>query len=190
LNIPSKMTITAHEISKGDHLMTHHISKLVVALTLALAAATPLAAQDAYGIRSALASGDYGRALALTKQTFATVQSGGEASNLIQSIIASAPADQIPALVAAAIEGNPGLGQQIVTAAISGATKSEAAAILTEAYFALSQNPSPFADLLTYISDLLAGTVPISEVLTMPWFNPANTIGVGVTLSPSTPGAP
>jgi hypothetical protein len=43
--------------------------------------------------------------------------------------------------------------------------------------------------LLTYISDLLAGTVPINEVLTMPWFNPANTIGTGVTLSPSTPGS-
>ena len=167
--------------------MTHHISKLLLAVTLALAA--PLAAQDASSIRSALASQDYGRALALTKQAFATVRSAGEASNLIQAIIASAPADQIPALVTAAVEGNPDLGQAIITGALAGANKSEAAAILTEAYFALGQNPSPFANLLTYISDLLAGTVPINEVLTMPWFNPANTIGVGVILSPATPGS-
>jgi hypothetical protein len=166
--------------------MTHHISKLLVAVTLALAAS--LSAQDASSIRSALANQNYGRALSLTKQEFATVRSSGEASNLIQAIVAAAPADQIPALVTAAVEGNPDLGQAIITAAIAGAPKSEAAAILTEAYFALGQNPSPFANLLTYISDLLAGTVPINDVLTMPWFNPANTIGVGVTLSPSTPG--
>jgi hypothetical protein len=165
--------------------MTHHISKLLLAVTLALAA--PLMAQEGSGIRSALANGDYGRALSLTKQTFATVRSAGEASNLIQSIIASAPADQIAPLVVAAVEGNPDLGPAIINAAISGAPKSEAAAILTEAYFALGQNPSPFANLLTYISDLLAGTVPINEVLTMPWFNPANSIGVGVSLSPATP---
>jgi hypothetical protein len=166
--------------------MTRNISKLLLAVTLALAA--PLSAQDASSIRSALANQDYGRALALTKQDFATVRSEGEARNLIQAIVASAPADQIPALVTAAVEGNPDLGQAIINAAIAGAPKSEAAAILTEAYFALGQNPSPFANLLTYISDLLAGTVPINDVLTMPWFNPANTIGVGVTLSPSTPG--
>jgi hypothetical protein len=168
--------------------MTHHISKLLVAATLALAA--PLWAQNASSVRSALASQNYGGALEQTKQEFAGVRSAGEASNLIQSIIASAPADQIPALVTAAVEGNPDLGQAIINAAIAGAPKSEAAAILTEAYFALGQNPSPFANLLTYISDLLAGTVPINDVLTMPWFNPANTIGVGVTLSPSTPGTP
>jgi hypothetical protein len=169
--------------------MTHHISKFLVAITLALAAPFALAAQDASSIRAALASQNYGEALALTKQAFATVRSEGEASNLIQAIIGAAPADQIPALVTAAVEGNPDLGRATINAAIAGANKSEAAAILTEAYFALGQNPSPFANLLTYISDLLAGSVPINDVLTMPWFNPANTIGVGVTLSPATPGA-
>ncbi len=98
--------------------MTHNISKLLLAVTLVLAA--PLAAQEGSGIRSALANGDYGQALSLTKQTFATVRSAGEASNLIQSIIASAPADQIPALVVAAVEGNPDLGQAIINAAVSG----------------------------------------------------------------------
>jgi hypothetical protein len=167
--------------------MTHHALKLLVFATLALAA--PLAAQDASSIRAALSSGNYGQATALTKQAFAGVQSPGEAANLIQGIISVAPAEQIPVLVTAAIEGNPNFGQAIVQAATTGATKAEAAAILTAAYFALSQNPSPFANLLTYISDLLAGTVPINDVLTMPWFNPANTIGVTITLSPVTPGA-
>jgi hypothetical protein len=166
--------------------MTYHITKFLIAATLALAA--PLAAQDASAIKAALANQNYGRALALTKETFAAVRSQGEAANLIRSIIGSAPADQIPALVTAAVEANPDLGQAIVNAAVQGATKSEASAILTSAYFALSQNPSPFANLLTYISDLLAGSIPINEVLTMPWFNPANTIGVGTTLSPVTPG--
>src|SRR5580704_19137037 len=105
--------------------MTHHISKLLLAVTLALAA--PLAAQEGSGIRSALANGDYGRALSLTKQAFATVRSAGEASNLIKSIIATAPADQIAPLVVAAVEGNPDLGPAIINAAISGASKSEAA---------------------------------------------------------------
>src|SRR5580700_2583675 len=99
--------------------MTRNISKLLLAVTLALAA--PLSAQDASSIRSALANQDYGRALALTKQDFATVRSEGEARNLIQAIVASAPADQIPALVTAAVEGNPDLGQAIINAAIAGA---------------------------------------------------------------------
>ena len=169
--------------------MTHHALKLLMFASLALAA--PLAAQDASSIKAALASQNYGEAISLTKQAFAGVQSDGQASNLIQSIISAAPAEQIPPLVVAAIEGNPNLGHAIVQAAISGATKDEAAAILTAAYFALSQNPSPFANLLTFISDLLGGTVPINDVLTMPWFNPANTIGVTTTiiLSPSTPGS-
>lgn len=165
--------------------MTHHILKFLV--FAALASAAPLAAQDVSAIRAALASQNYGRAVALTKQTFAGVKSAGEASNLIQAIIGAAPADQIPLLVVAAIEANPDLGHAIINAAIAGANKDEAAAILTEAYFALNQNPGPFTSLLTYISDLLAGTVPIYDVLTMPWFNPGNSIGTGVTLSPSTP---
>lgn len=168
--------------------MTHHALKFLMFASLALAA--PLAAQDASSIRAALSSQNYDQAVALTKQAFAKVKSAGEAGNLIQAIIGAAPADQIPALVVAAIEGNPDLGQVIIQAAVTGASKEEAAAILTSAYFALSQNPSPFANLLTYISDLLAGTTPIYEVLTMPWFNPANTIGVTITVSPSTPGAP
>ena len=164
--------------------MTCHLVKFLIFAMVASAA--PLAAQDASQIRAALASQNYDRARALTRQAFANVKSAGEASNLIRAIIGAAPADQIAPLVVAAIEANPGLGHAIIDAALQGATKEEAAAILTAAYFALSQNPGPFASLLSYISDLLAGTVPIYDVLTMPWFNPANSIGT-LPLSPSTP---
>jgi hypothetical protein len=177
---------TPRETLRGEILMIHHVWKLL--LVAIVVSAVPLAAQDASAIRTALANGNYGRALALTKEAFANVRSAGEASNLIQAIIAAAPADQIAPLVVAAVEGNPGLGQATIQAALSGATKEEAAAILTATYFSLSQNPSPFAALLSYIADVLSGTAPVNEVLTMPWFNPANSIGVTQTLSPATPG--
>ncbi|MGA7124902.1 MAG: hypothetical protein WBZ19_01240 [Chthoniobacterales bacterium] len=185
MTIANKITTTDLVLDFGGRVLMTHALKFLVFASLAIAA--PLAAQDASSIRAALANQNYGQAIALTKQAFAGVRSEGEAGNLIKGIIAAAPADQIGPLVVAAVEGNPDLGQATIKAAIDGATKEEAAAILTEAYFALSQNPSPFTNLLTYISDLLAGTVPINEVLTMPWFNPANTIGVTITVSPSAP---
>jgi hypothetical protein len=77
--------------------MTHHLSKLLLVVTLALG--TPLSARDNYSIRHALAKQDYGSALALTRHEFASVRSGGEAANLIRSTIALAPAAQIPPLV-------------------------------------------------------------------------------------------
>jgi len=70
--------------------MTHHLSKLLLVVTLALG--TPLSARDNYSIRLALARQDYGSALALTRQQFASVRSGGEAANLVHVIIASARA--------------------------------------------------------------------------------------------------
>lgn len=182
-------------------MKSHHILKLLVFTGLAIAA--PLAAQDVSSIRAALASKNYGEAISLTSQRFAIVTSAGEAGNLIRAIIAVAPVDQTPPLVVAAVEGNPGLGKEIINSAIDGASKEEAAAILAAINYVLGQNqaqvayqdangkavvpegkevvppapaPAPFA-----------GTVPIYDVLTMPWFNPANSIGVTVTLSPSIP---
>jgi hypothetical protein len=156
--------------------MTHHLSKLLLVVTLALV--TPLSARDTYSIRHALARQDYGSALALTRQEFASVRSGGEAANLIQAVIASAPAEQIPPLVTAAVEANPQYGQEVVQAAIAGASPSERAAIVTSVYFALSQNPSTPTPLLDYVSDLVnGGGVPINRVVTTPWFNPGASVG-------------
>lgn len=155
--------------------MTSHISKLLLMLTLVLV--TPMSARDTYSIRRALARQDYGSALAFTRQEFAGVRSGGEAANLIHVIIASAPAEQIPPLVTTAVEASPQYGQEVVQAAIEGASSSERAAIITSVYFALSRNPNTPAPLLDYVSDLANGRVPINSVGTTPWFNPGASVG-------------
>jgi hypothetical protein len=155
--------------------MTRHISKLLLMLTLVLV--TQMSARDTYSIRRALARQDYGSALAFTRQEFASVRSGGEAANLIHVIVASAPAEQIPPLVTAAVEASPQYGQEVIQAAIEGASASERAAIITSVYFALSQNPNTPAPLIDYVSDLVHGRVPIHSVLTTPWFNPGASVG-------------
>jgi hypothetical protein len=157
--------------------MTHHLSKLLLLLTLVVV--TPLSARDNYSIRRALARGDYGSALALTRQEFASARSGAEAANLVHVIVASAPAVQIAPLVTAAVEANPQYGQEVVQAAIEGASPSERAAIVTSVYFALSNNPNTPTPLLDYVSDLAHGGtgVPIHQVLTTPWFNPGASVG-------------
>jgi hypothetical protein len=156
--------------------MTHHLSKLLLMGTLALV--SPLFARDNYSIRHALAKQDYGSALALTKQEFASARSGGEAANLIHVIVASAPAEQIPPLVTAAVEANPQHGPEVIQAAIEGASPAERAAILASVYFALSRNPNTPKPLLNYVSGLVnAGRVPTSSALTTPWFNPGASVG-------------
>jgi hypothetical protein len=143
-----------------------------------LALVSPLFARDDYSIRHALARHDYGSALALTKQEFAGVRSGGEAANLIHVIVASAPAEQIAPLVTAAVEVNPQYGPEVIQAAIEGASPTERAAILASAYFALSRNPSTPPPLLNYVSDLVnGGNVPAHSALTTPWFNPGASVG-------------
>ena len=155
--------------------MTRHLPKLLLLLTLAIV--TPLSARETYSIRRALVSRNYDLALALTKKEFASVRSGGEAANLIQTIIASAPAVQIAPLVTTAVETSPQFGQEILRAAVEGASPSERAAILDSAYFALSRNSNTSSDLLQYISDLRQGNVPIYRQGTTPWFNQGASVG-------------
>ena len=156
--------------------MTHHLSRFLLIGTLALV--SPLSARDNYSVRRALARQDYSSALALTRQEFASVRSGGEAANLIRGIISSAPAEQIPPLVTAAVEANPQYGQEVVQSAIQGASPSERAAIVTSVYFTLSQNPSTPTPLLDYVADLVhGGGAPIHSVLNTPWFNPGASVG-------------
>jgi hypothetical protein len=155
--------------------MTRHLPKLLLILTLAIV--TPLAAHETYSIRRALVSRNYGLALALTKKEFAGVRSGGEAANLIRTIIVSAPANQIAPLVTTAVETSPQFGQDIIRAAVEGAPPSERAAILTSAYYAMSQNSNTSSDLLEYIDALRQGNVPIYNQGTTPWFNPGASVG-------------
>src|SRR6201987_4060565 len=114
--------------------------------------------------------------LALTRHEFASVRSGGEAANLIHVNVASAPSEQIAPLVTTAVEANPQYVQEVIRAAIEGASPSERAAIVSSVYFALSRNPSTPTPLLDYVSDLVSG-VPTHSVLTTPWFNPAASVG-------------
>jgi hypothetical protein len=165
--------------------MTHHIWKLLVFATLGCA--LPLAAQDSSSIRAALASQDYVRALALSKQAFANVSSADEATALTHSILASAPTDQIPPLVAAAIEGKPDLRGVILNAAIEGVSKEVAAAILDEAAGGVADGKYTVPGKYPVEAPPVIGYVPINEVLTMPWFNPANSIGVVEIVSPAAP---
>jgi hypothetical protein len=87
-------------------------------------------------------------------------------------------------LVVAAIEGNPGLAQTILGNALEGVSKDQAADILSGVYASLAQSPNP---VLVALGSQIAGST--NGVLTMPTFNPANTVGIGVTLSSSTPGS-
>ena len=155
--------------------MKTQIPKLLLALTMLLV--IPASARDTSSIRRALASRNYDLALSLTRHEFARVTSGGEAANLIQTIIVRAPASQIPPLVSAAIEANPQFGPEVIDAAIQGAAPSERAAILAQAYFVLSNDPNASPALVDYIASLLAGGVPIHSVLTTPWFNPGASVG-------------
>jgi hypothetical protein len=186
-------------IFRGDNPMTHHIWKLLVFATLGWA--LPLTAQDSSSIRAALASKDYARALALSRQAFANVSGASEATALTHSVLASAPAEQIPALVVAAVEGKPDLRGVIINAAIDGASKEEAAAILAAVNYVLGENQAQLAyqdsngkaivpegkGVVPPAPLPFVGTVPIYDVLTMPWFNPANSIPVVVIVSPATP---
>jgi hypothetical protein len=167
-------TFTHKNFSK-DQSMTRHLPKLLLILTLAIV--TPLAAHETYSIRRALVSRNYGLALALTKKEFAGVRSGGEAANLIRTIIVSAPANQIAPLVTTAVETSPQFGQDIIRAAVEGAPPSERAAILTSAYYVLSHNSNTSSDLLEYIDALRQGNVPIYNQGTTPWFNPGASVG-------------
>jgi hypothetical protein len=173
--------------------MTHHIWKWLVLATLGCA--LPLAAQDSSSIRAALASKDYALALAFSKQAFAKVSGASEATALTHSVLASAPGEQIPALVVAAIEGNPDLRQVIINAAIDGVSKEVASAILAEVAGADGKHIAADGKYVVPEKNPVApppafiGTAPIYDVLTMPWFNPANSIGVVqvVIVSPSIP---
>ena len=151
----------------------------------AVVSAVPLAAEDrdSVSIQAALAGKDYSRAVALTKQAFAGLKSPKDASVLLRSILSSAPAAEDSSLVIAAIEGNPSLLQTILATVVDSVSKEESSTILSEVYVNLVKDANPN---LVALANRIVGAS--SEVLTMPTFNPANTVGVAVTLSPSTPG--
>jgi hypothetical protein len=172
--------------------MIHHIARLLVCLTIAVAVPFVAKAQTPAEIGAAFAAKDYTKALALTRHAFSKLgpNQAAEAAALIKAILAVTPADQAGAVVVAAVEANPALGEAIVAAALSVVNRDEQLAILSALNFALSQNPGAFSTLLAFIAGLLSnveGVTPTAATLTAPSFNPANSSSNGVFVSPATP---
>lgn len=170
--------------------MIHHIGKLLVCLTIAVAVPLAAKAQTSADICQAFAKGNYNRALTLTKAAFAKMTSCDDAAALIKAILACAPPDQVGAVVVAAVEANPAEGECITEAAIANVSRDEQLAILSALNLALSQNPGVFGSLLAFITNLLAsveGVTPTTAALTAPTFNPANSSSNGIFVSPATP---
>jgi hypothetical protein len=161
---------------KAQLIIQHVLRTLLFA---AVVSAVPLMAEDTGSIQAALNSHNYDRAIALTKQAFANVKTAKDAGSLIRSVLSSAPASQSGALVVAAIDGNPGLAKAILSAAVADASKEQATTIFSSVYDVMVQNAS------RHFMNL--GGDFIGDVLTMPFFNPENTVAVGNNLSPTTP---
>jgi hypothetical protein len=172
--------------------MIHRIARLFVCFTIALAVPLAAKAQTPAEIGAAFAAKDYTKALALTREAFAKLKpnQAAEAAALIKAILAVTPAEEVGAVVVAAVEANPALGEAIVDAALSVVSRDEQLVILSALNFALSQNPGAFSGLLAFIASLLSsveGVSPTTTVLTAPSFNPANSSSNGVFVSPATP---
>jgi hypothetical protein len=173
-------------------MIKNHIIRLLVCLTIVFAVPLAANAQTPAEIGAAFAAKDYTKALALTRQAFVVLKpsQGAEAAALIKAILAVTPAEEIGAVVVAAVEANPALGEAIVDAALSVVNRDEQLVILSALNFALSQNPGAFGSLLAFIANLLSsveGVTPTAAVITAPAFNPANSSSNGVFVSPSTP---
>jgi hypothetical protein len=173
--------------------MIHHIARLLVCLTIAVAVPFAAKAQTPAEICAAFAAQDYTKALKLTRLAFVQLKpnQAAEAAALIKAVLSCTPPDQVGAVVVAAVEANPALGEAIVEAAISSVDRNEQLVILSAVNFALSQNPGAFGTLVAFVTDLLTsieGATPTAGLLTGQLFNPA--IFHGNTVSPSTPGTP
>jgi hypothetical protein len=172
--------------------MIKHIAKFLACLSIAVAVPLAGQAQTPAQIGAAFAAKDYTKALALTRQAFVVLKpnQAAEAAALIKAILAVTPPEEVGAVVVAAVEANPALGEAIVAAALSVVNRDEQLVILSALNFALSQNPGAFGSLLAFIAGLLSsveGVTPTTGVLTVPSFNPSNSSSNGVFVSPSTP---
>ena len=172
--------------------MIKHIAGLLACLTIVVAVPFAANAQTPTEIGAAFSAKDYNRALRLTRDAFAKLKpnQAAEAAALIKAILAVTPADEVGAVVVAAVEANPALGEAIVDAALSVVNRDEQLVILSALNFALNQNPGEFGGLLAFIANLLSsveGVTPTTAALTAPTSNPANSSSNGVFVSPATP---
>lgn len=164
-------------------------------LLVVFAFAAPLGAEvneNEAAISAALTTGNSSEALALTSQAFSALKpdQSVEAQALIQSILAAAPVELSGQVVVTAIEANPELGN-VVLSAISETSQTEQLAILNRVSFMAKQQPQSFgvvSESLPKMLNAVDATVPVSERLTSPDYNPSNILSeTGIEVSINRP---
>jgi hypothetical protein len=173
--------------------MRHNGSWVLLCMMFAFAA--PLGAevnQDEAAISAALKSGNSNQALILISQAFSALRpdQSGEAKTLIHSILAFTPIESAGKVVGAAIEANPALGNDILSA-ISGTSQTEQLAILNRVSFMASEEPQSFSlvsESLPNMVNAVDENLPVSQKFTAPDYNPSNLLSeTGVMMSPTIP---
>ena len=173
--------------------MRHNGYRVLLCMMFAFAA--PLGAEvndNGAAISAALTNGKSSEALALISQAFSALKpdQAGQATTLIKSILAVTPIELSGQVVVAAIEANPALGEAILSA-ISDTSQTEQLAILNRVSFMASQQPQSFSlvsQSLPKMLDAVDATVPVSDRLTSPDYNPSNLLSeTGVIASPNRP---
>jgi hypothetical protein len=164
-------------------------------LLVVFAFAAPLGAEvneNEAAISAALTRGNSSEALALISQAFSALRpdQASEAKTLIQSILAVAPVELSGQIVVTAIEANPQLGNAVLSG-ISETSQTEQLAILSRVSFVAEQQPQSFgvvSDSLPKMLNAVDASVPVSDRLTSPDYNPSNLLSeTGVTMSPTRP---
>ena len=122
--------------------------------------AAPLGAEEIdnrAAISAAFSTGNSSEGLAMVRQAFAKLNpsQSAEAKTLIESILATVPAELSGQAVVAAIEGKPALGNAILSA-IANASETEQLAILSRVSFAVSQEPENFGVVSASVPKLLS----------------------------------
>lgn len=164
-------------------------------LLVVFAFAAPLGAEvneNEAAISAALTSGNSSEALALISLDFSVLRPDqtSEAKALIQSILAVAPVELSGQVVVTAIEANPHLGSAVLSA-ISETSQTEQLAILSRVSFAAKQQPQSFgvvSESLPKMLNAIDATVPVSDRLTSPDYNPSNLLSeTGIEVSINRP---
>jgi hypothetical protein len=166
-----------------------------VCFYMTYAFAAPLGAEEIdnrASISAAFNTGDSIEGLATVRQAFAKLNPSrsAEAKTLIESILATVPTELSGQVVVTAIEGNPALGNAILSG-IASTSETEQLAILSRVSFAMSTEPESFGTVSASVPKLLSSAdenVSVSERLTSPDYNPSNVLAeTGVQMSPNRP---
>jgi hypothetical protein len=166
-----------------------------VCLCMTFAFAAPLGAEEIENraaISAAFSMGNSSEGLAIVRRAFAKLNPGqsAEAKTLTESILATVPTELSGRAVVAAIEGNPALGN-VILSAIASTSQTEQLAILSRVSLAMSQEPENFGGVSASVPKLLSSAdanISVSDRLTSPDYNPSNVLSeTSVLMSPNRP---